>query len=220
MVYDDPLSQLSLKKDPNWPKYLLNRGYHGHTEQEIEKELEKIDFNLEEWINYKLNVPNDGLPRNYSHPDIEYPLTEGEFNAMKKRKWGIALCNPHLCPDKWNESSSQFGEVGKRYEWIIWQFAFLEASYPPLPDIFWGSNNILLKIFKKLVYDPFIQNWGMPPDGFWIKLSYHLESENQELVHRGFIVTFNAQGKIFPSPNIYEVENDPNQEALSLQLEY
>ena len=83
MVYEDSLSQLSLKKDPKWPKYMLTEGYYGHTEQEIEKELENIDFNLEEWIEYKLNVPNDGLPRKYSHPDIEYPLTKEEFNALK-----------------------------------------------------------------------------------------------------------------------------------------
>jgi len=210
MVYEDSLSQLSLKKDPNWPKYLLNRGYHGHTEQEIEKELAKIDFNLVEWIKYKQSVPNDGLPRTYSHPDIEYPLTEDEYNAIKKRKWGVTLCNPHLCPEQWKKHSMKFGEYDKRYEWITWQFAFLEASYPPLPDIFWGSSKILLNIFKKLLYDPFIQYWGMPSDGFWIKLSFYLQEENQELIHRGFIVTFNEKGKIFPSPNIYDVENKPS----------
>lgn len=206
MAFDDPLSLLSLKKSPKWPKSFLKRGYHGHTEREIENELKKIEFNLEEWIDYKSKVPNDDLLRKYSHSKVEYHLTEDEYKALNLTKWGMTLCNPIICPEKWKKHSMKFGEYGKRYEWIIWQFAFLEASYPPLPDILWGSNKILLRIFRKLLYEPFIQYWGMPTNTFWTELSYDLEQENQELIHRGFIVTFNDEEKIFPSPDIHEVE--------------
>lgn len=218
MVYDDPLSQLSLKKDPNWPKYLLTRGYHGHTEQEIEKELEKIDFNLEEWINYKLNVPNDGLSRKYSHPKVEYPLTKEEFIALKDD--GAFLYNPGICPKQWEKHILGFGEVEKRYEWLSWQDSFLRNGFPKPPKIIWGCNRNLLRIYTELLYNPFIEYWGEPPDDFWVKLSYHLEGENEELVHLGFILVFESKGRIFPSPSLYNPEKDPNPEELLLPDDY
>jgi len=98
MVYEDSLSQLSLKKDPIWPKSFLKRGYHGHTEREIEKELKKIEFNLEEWIDYKSKVPNDDLLRKYTHSKVEYHLTEDEYKALNLTKWGMTLCNPIIFP--------------------------------------------------------------------------------------------------------------------------
>lgn len=97
---------------------------------------------------------------------------------------------------------------------------WVEYGYPRLPNMIWNHKKYFIQIFSKLVYNPFIETWGQPPDDFWVKLSHYLESENEDMVLRGLILIFNSQGRIFPSPSLYIYKNDPDPRSLILSPEF
>ena len=76
------------------------------------------------------------------------------------------------------------------------------------------------QIFSRLIYDPFIQYWGNPPEDFWVKLSYILEQENQSFIHKGLVLLFHSKGRIFPPPDLYDHQTDPKPESLYLPEEF
>ena len=98
MVYDDPLSQKSLKHASNWPPRSWFERW-GNPEY-IKDELIQIKFDLKKWLERKKQIPIDGHPRLYDHPEVEYKLTKEELQAFNDN---IELCNPVLCPEKWNK---------------------------------------------------------------------------------------------------------------------
>ncbi len=217
MVYDDPISQKSLRIQPNWPPEFWFIDYN-HSTANIEKALARRKFNLDNWLEYKLNVPNDGLHRPHHHPKVEYPLTDEELKALGEKH---ILCSPILCPKDWESYSQKLdGEVDKRFWWLGMQMGWVEYGYPPVPDVVWNYHTLFLKIYSQLVYEPFIEKWGNPPDDFWVKLSYHLEQENHEMDHRGLILIFKSQGRIFPSPMLYDYNKDPEPESLYLPTSF
>ena len=218
MVYEDLLSQRSLEVDPNWPPEFWFKEYD-LTSTTVEKKLVELEFNLDEWLEYKQSMPNDGRHRPHQHPKVEYPLTDEELKALEQKH--IILCSPILCPKDW-ESYSQTcdGEVDKRFWWLGMQMGWVEYGYPPIPRIIWEHHRFFLRIYSLLVYEPFIEKWGVPPDDFWIKLSYHLEQENHEMDHRGLILIFKSHGRIFPTPRLYEYDRDPEPESLYLPFSY
>lgn len=216
MVYDDPLSQKSLQIQPNWPPEFWFKEYEQQNAN-IEKELARIKFNLDDWLEYKQNVPNDGRRRPHHHPKVEYPLTDEELKALEKKH---IFYSPILCPRRWEKSEQKYGEVGKRFWWLGLQMGWVEYGYPPIPNTIWDHNRFFLKIYSQLVYEPFIERWGVPPDDFWVKLSYHLEQDNHEMDHRGLILIFKSQGRIFPSPMLYNYEKDPDRQSLFLPSNY
>jgi hypothetical protein len=216
MVYDDPLSRKSLAIQPHWPPEFWFKEYE-LTTINVEKKLAEFKFDLDEWLNYKQSVPNDGRHRPHRHPKVEYPLTDEELEALEKKH---ILCSPVLCPKSWEKSEQKYGEFYKRFWWLGLQMGWVEYGYPPIPNIIWEHHGFFLKIYSLLVYEPFIENWGVPPDDFWIKLSYHLEQNNHEMDHRGLILIFKSQGRIFPSPRLYDYEKDPDHQSLFLPANF
>lgn len=218
MVYDDPLSQKSLEESPNWPPRIWTlKGSIGLSKRAIDEELAQLNFDFEEWLEYKLNVPNDNRPRPHHHPEVEYPLTEEELQALKE-EWN--LCNPVLCPKQWEESAKQYDEVEKRFWWLGLQEGWVRYGYPRPPDVLWQLNKYTFKTFVPLIYEPFIKWWGEPPDDFWVKLSYMLEQENHRFLHRCFVLLYHSQGKIFPAPDLYELIEDPEPGSLILPEQF
>ena len=212
MVYDDLLSRKSLEVDPNWPPKDWFEEIN-EVSNNIEEELSRLDFDLGTWLEYKLNMPKDGRDRAYHDPKVEYSLTKEELKALEEKK---ILCNPILCPRRWETSEKNYGEVDKRFWWLGLMMGWIEYGYPPIPNIVWDHTSFFLKIYSLLVYEPFIKKWGVPPDDFWIKLSYHLEERNEDMNHRGLILIFKSQGRIFPSPDLYDYEEDPDRQSLLL----
>jgi hypothetical protein len=215
MVYDDPLSQKSLKHASNWPPRSWLEWW-GDPEI-IKDELNKKAFNFDKWLEYKKQTPNDGLSRIYEHPEVEYKLTEDELIAYTDNR---ELCNPELCPKKWEKYIQDYGEVGKRLWWLIWQVHWVSFGYPYLPKVVWESKNLYLEIFQQLIFNPFIKQWGVPPDDFWVKLSYHFEEDNRGRLHRGFVLIFESQGRIFPPPDLYDSYEDPDPWSLTMPQEF
>lgn len=210
-MYDDPLSQKSLKHASNWPprSWLERWGNPEYIKDELIQT--KFDFNI--WFEHKRQIPNDGHPRLYNHPEVEYQLTKEELQAFKDN---LELCNPKLCPKKWGNYIQTFGEFERRFWWLIWQEYWISFGYPLLPKFIWESKECFLKILNQLIYKPFIEEWGDPPDDFWVKLSYHLEADNRSRLHRGFVLIFESQGRIFPPPDLYDYRNDPKPKSLYL----
>lgn len=218
MVYDDPLSQKSLTDNPKWPpRRWLEENYMGCSPASIEEELIRKNFNFEAWLDYKMNVPNDSRPRPHHHPDVEYPLTNEELKALNEER---TLCNPILCPKKWKEYAQQFDEVEQRFWWLGLLENWVRFGYPQPPDVLWNSNKYVLKVFTSLIFNPFIKWWGIPPDDFWVKLSYIIEQENHRFLQRAFVLYFQSQGKIFPAPDLYSRKNDSDPGSLYLNKEF
>ncbi len=212
MEYKDRLSQKCVPFLPHWPpSYWIEQEID---ESIIEAELAQVNFNLEEWLKYKLQVPNDGQTRDCHHPEIEYALTKEELQAYEKDE--VMLCNPFLCAKRWKNSSKSLGEVSKRFQWLLWQENWVTWGYPTLPKIIKKSFTKFVLIFNKLVYQPFIQYWGDLPDDFWIKLSRYLEDDNQESLHIGFILQFKKDGRIFPPPYLMDEIEENDNESLYL----
>ncbi len=227
MVYDDPLSQWCIAKDPKWPPKSFLKQEQFELDA-INSQLREYDFDIKEWKEYKLNITIDGLERKYHHPKVEYPLTKEEYQALKdslEHPMDIAVvydpdsfCNPILCPKAWGEDAKQYGPFYQRFWWILWQENWLVYGYPQLPRVIWDKNNFILDIFEDLIYKPFMRYWSTIPDKFWIILSNALEGENHHRLLKGFVLYFHSIGRIFPSPAFYTFSDDSDPDLIFHQV--
>ncbi len=221
MVYNDPLSQWCLAKDPKWPPKSFLKQEQFELDA-INSQLRQYEFDIKEWKEYKLKVPNDGRIRQYSHQEVEYQLTKEEYqgiteipeNGVEPEYWVQTYCNPTLCPKYWAEYAQNYGPFEQRFWWILIQENWLVLGFPQLPRVIWDKDDFILEIFEDLIYNPFIEYWGSPPDKFWIYLSNYLEGENHHSLVRGFVLYFHSIGRIFPSPAHLENIEEHNPDEI------
>ena len=217
IMYSDRLSQLSLKKDKYWPHDFLRMTQGGIPSDPHFTPEQVTSFDLSAWIAQKLAIPNDKLPRIHHYPHVEFLLTEEELKAIED---GYIISSPVLCPNIWNKGKRSSNKTIERLEWLVWQDGWAKHGYPFLPKVLVDEDQSWGKIYEKLVYEPFIIHWKEIPDDFWIKLSYYLEEENAEDTHRGLILAFLNNNRIFPSPNLYNPELDTQRNSLYLSKDY
>jgi hypothetical protein len=217
IMYSDRLSQLSLKKDKYWPFNYLNSDWGVPSPDPYFTPEQVASFNLSGWIDQKLAIPNDGLPRIHHHPNVEFLLTDEELEAFNQ---DLAICSPVLCPKIWEKGEHSPNESYDRFEWLSWQYAWARYGYPRLPQDLVEQDESWGIIFEKLVYEPFLTYWKNIPDDFWVKLSYILEQENTEDMHRGIILVFLRHGRIFPCSTLYNPSLDSQQKSLYLPDSY
>ncbi|MFW9779819.1 MAG: hypothetical protein ACFFE8_13270 [Candidatus Heimdallarchaeota archaeon] len=219
MPFDDKLSRLCLKLYPDWPPPPVVE----HQTDPIvfhpdDDEREWLTYTPQEWLDYKLSIPNDGRQRVYTHPEVEYKLTKQELEFVEDSSLNT-LCNPVLCPNYFKRATSYLTsdyEVSYRFVWLGLQMLWVQYGFPKLPINALLQDDFLLFMFEPLIFKPFITYWGTPPDDFWIKLSEIMEGENHHTLHRGFDLFFSSQGRIFPPPILYEEIMDPEPESLYL----
>lgn len=219
MPFDDKLSRFCLKKYPDWPPKHKVEYQADHIEfHPDEDEVKWLTYTPQEWLEYKINIPNDGRERVNTHPEVEYKLTKEELEFAKESSINI-LCNPILCPNYFEKVTSFLDskdEAEFRFQWLWLQMDWIQFGFPRLPSNALLENDFLMFIFEPMIYKPFIEYWGIPPDDFWIKFSDYSEGENLGTLYRGFIIYFYSQGRIFPPPHLYHAEEDPNPTSLYL----
>ncbi|MFW9779817.1 MAG: hypothetical protein ACFFE8_13260 [Candidatus Heimdallarchaeota archaeon] len=213
MPFDDKLSQLCLKRFPDWPPQHMVEYQTDHVEfRPTDRDKKWLTYTPQEWLDYKINVPRDGRERVFIHPDVKYKLTKEEFDFTVTRSPGF-LCNPVLCPDYFKASTSYLSsedEVELRYVWLVLQISWVGFGFPRLPGNALLDNSFLFFVFEPLIFNPFIQYWGIPPDDFWIKLSDLLQKNTEHTLLNGFVLYFYSQGSIFPPPELYNEIEDSN----------